>query len=117
MSRFTDRDLGRKAAFSRAARFARRLRVGVFDPEIARYGVIHEMRTRFMRDTFDQRQGVVDQQLDRMHEAVVSGGDVAAAQLEIAEGYAQAYREAIGDEGLVDTGALRGSIEVREGGE
>ncbi len=110
----TDRDLGLGRIMAAAKRFRRRLKVGVFDPEVARYGTIHEMQTRWMRQTFDERQSTVDRELQDLHDAAAAGEDPGPMQLQIAEGYAQAYRDAIGAEDLVETGALRGSIEVRD---
>lgn len=111
-----DRDLGLRRIMSDARRrFPRAYTVGVHDPEIATYAVVHEMRTRFMRDAFENRiMTEVDGELSRLHDAVIAGQDPKPVQRGIAEGFADDYRGAVSGEGLVDTGALHDSIKVVE---
>ena len=107
-----DRDLGLKRVYRAAEKFARRFTVGVHaDQEAAEYAMPIEGATRFMRDTFDARQGAVDQQLQDLHFAIVNGGDPESLQEQIAEEYAEAFRDAA----PVSTGDLQEAIDVRRG--
>lgn len=111
-----DRDKGLKRIMENARRrFPRVYTVGTHNPKIAAYAVIQEMRTRFMRDAFDKRVTTkLDTDLGRLADAIAQGQDPKPEQLRTAEGFGVDYRKAITGEQLIDTGALRDSIDVEE---
>lgn len=90
-----DRDLGLKKIYANAKRFPRTFTVGVHDPELLTHAVAHEMESGSMRAAFDDRQPAVDKELQALHADVVTGANPEPIQLQIAEGYRDAFREAM----------------------
>lgn len=116
MSGVEDRDRGLKRIMDSARRrFPRAYTVGVHDAKVAVYAVRQEMRTRFMRAAFDKRVTTkLDADLGRLADAIAQGRDPKPEQLRTAEGFRVDYRKAVVAEKLIDTGALRDSIDVQE---
>jgi hypothetical protein len=97
-----DKDLGLKKIYANARRFDRTITVGIHDPELFDHAIAHEMVTGFIRDTFDGRQSTVDKELQDLHAATMAGTDPEPAQRAIADGYRDAYREALAGDELED---------------
>lgn len=118
MSAVVDKDRGMKRIMENARRrFPRVYTVGVHDPKIAVYAIVHEMGTRFMRNAFERRLVTkLDDDLERLATAVAKGEDSKPEQFRVAEGFRIDYRKSVIDEKLIDTGALRDSMETVEEG-
>jgi hypothetical protein len=113
LSNVEDRDLGLRAIYAAAKRFDRTIVVGIRDPDLTKHAIAHEMATGFMRGTFDDRQRVVDLELGDLLGDVTDGIDPELGQLDIAEGYQVAFRDALATDELEDRDeALEDAIEV-----
>lgn len=107
-----DVDKGWRRLQRNTAKLAKtRHRVGVFDPAVARYAIHVEGRTPFLRPAADESDPGLDRAAAKIADAIDK--DPAGAAEAFAEAHADRVRKNIEDRGLIDTGALLASIEVR----
>lgn len=110
-----ERDAGWRA-HKRAARAAKGIahRVGIFQPKVARYALIQEARRPFLRPAVDEPSEPQDRAAAELRDEIAAGRDPRPGAKALAETHAVIVRKNIQRQGLIDTGALFDSIEVRE---